>query len=166
MVRRNYTHRSLPCLCRLCVLAYADTLQVSACHCEERSDVAIRYSLRCNMTESSTLGECVSGYEFAQTAANLLSFSAGKTDCRRCAHWFAMTCRRKDVCAGASTSPHCHCEERSDVAIRYSCGRAWRRAALRANTEKCYGFAQSSTRLPSFTAGRTDCHASVRTGSQ
>ncbi len=38
--------------------------------------------LRCNMTESSTLGECVSGYEFAQTAANLLSFSAGKTDCR------------------------------------------------------------------------------------
>ena len=80
-MRRNYTHRSLPCLCRLCVLAYADTLQVSACHCEERSDVAIRYSLRCNMTESSTLGECVSGYEFAQTAANLLSFSAGKTDC-------------------------------------------------------------------------------------
>ena len=25
-----------------CALAHADTLQVSACHCEERSDVAIR----------------------------------------------------------------------------------------------------------------------------
>ena len=31
----------------------------------------------------------------------------------------------------------CHCEERSDVAIRTPCGSAKQEAILRANTEKC-----------------------------
>ena len=67
--------------------------------------MAIRYSLRCNMTESSTLGECVSGYEFAQTAANLLSFSAGRTDCHtsaiQAAHPSPRLFRRKSQVSAA-----------------------------------------------------------------
>ena len=47
----------------------------------------------------------------------------------------------------------CHCEERSDAAIRNSCGRAWQRAVPKANTGKCCGFAQSSIKLPGFSAG-------------
>ncbi len=55
----------------------ADTWQVSACHCEERGDVAIRISLRQSITESSTSGEYVRRHEFAPTAAHLPGFSAG-----------------------------------------------------------------------------------------
>ena len=83
---------------------------------------------------------------------------------RQCAHWLAMTCSRKGACAGARTfgaqgaqkcgarqhtgstpaaplahadTPQvivCHCEERSDVAIRNPCGSTWQKAALKANT--------------------------------
>ena len=63
------------------IVACADTWQISACHCEERSDVAIRFSLRWSMTESSTLGEYAKRHEFARGSANLQSFSAGRTDC-------------------------------------------------------------------------------------
>ena len=38
------------------------------------------------------------------------------------------------------------------MAIRNSCGRAWRRAVPKANTEKCYGFALGITNLQSFSA--------------
>ena len=38
------------------------------------------------------------------------------------------------------------------MAIRFSCGRAWREAVLWANTGKCCGFAQSSASLPGFPA--------------
>ncbi len=114
------------------------------------------YSLRQGATESSTLGEFVRRNEFATTAANLPSFSAGMriaapvcalvrndrlgrcvrtrgqlqcttflpgdADCHRCDHWFAMT------------PPPCHCEERSDVAIRILCGKAQQKAVLWANS--------------------------------
>ena len=75
---------------------------------------------------------------------------------RQCAHWFAMTCRRwgrgyvcKDVSAmdtlgrGRGLPWHyvaaeadachvsaCHCEERSDVAIRISCGSTQQNATI------------------------------------
>ena len=38
------------------------------------------------------------------------------------------------------------------MAIRFSCGGAWREAVLWANTGKCCGFAQSSASLPGFPA--------------
>ena len=60
------------------LLANADTKQIFACHCEERSDVAIRISLRQGMAEGSTSGKYVRRYEFAQSNANLLGFPAGK----------------------------------------------------------------------------------------
>ena len=39
------------------VLAHADTRQVSACHCEERSDVAIRSPCSSRKRKANTLGE-------------------------------------------------------------------------------------------------------------
>ena len=42
----------------------------------------------------------------------------------------------------------------------YSCGRAWQRAALRANTEKCYGFAQSTANFVMCFCWDADCHTS------
>ena len=66
----------------------------TTCHCEERSDVAIRFSLG-----TVRIGTCCKGNGLP----------------RQCAHWLAMT--------GGGTFPHsCHCEERSDVAIRFSLG--------------------------------------------
>ena len=47
----------------------------------------------------------------------------------------------------------CHCEERSDVAIRFSCGSTKQEAAPKANTENYYGFALGITNLQSFSAG-------------
>ena len=40
----------------------------------------------------------------------------------------------------------------------YSCGRAWQRAALRANTEKCYGLAQSTANFVMCFCWDADCH--------
>ncbi len=99
-------------------------------------------TLRQGATESSTSGEYERCCGFAQTAASLPGFPAGtriatpvcalvRNDmqkegrvrgckdvwCVRCAE----ICR---VSAVARASPHCHCEERSDVAIRSPCGRA------------------------------------------
>ncbi len=97
------------------------------CHCEERSDVAIRFSLRWSMTESSTSGE----YEKCD------GFPLGKRSC---------PCRQLHVSA-------CHCEERSDVAIRIPCSSAKRTAVLWANAGKCNEFALSTTDLPGISAG-------------
>ncbi len=59
------------------VLAHADTRQISACHCEERSDVAIRFSLQWDRTRSNTLGEYARRNEFALSPTGLQRFSAG-----------------------------------------------------------------------------------------
>ena len=53
----------------------------------------------------------------------------------QCAHWFAMTCRKKRRVSGCKDVPHCHCEERSDVAIRSPCGSTERKAVLWANSQ-------------------------------
>ena len=120
-------------------LAHADTCQIFACHCEERSDGTIR-SPRGSAKQKATIpGESGKCYEFALSTTDLPGFSARtriaapvcalvRNDNRgawvrirpkycqvagfpcgenglphQCAHWFAMTCRRKDVCAGART---------------------------------------------------------------
>ena len=87
---------------------------------------------------------------------------------RQCAHWLAMTCKRRvrvseckavlpskpaggcgfchwaDVLANADTQQisACHCEERSDGTIRSPCSTTSQKAVLWANTKKCYEFAQ------------------------
>ena len=48
-----------------CALAHADTRQVSACHCEERSDVAIRSPCGTTKQEIIFSGEYEKCYEFA-----------------------------------------------------------------------------------------------------
>ena len=45
--------RTFPAVLRQCPLANADTRQISACHCEERSDVAIRIS--CGSTKRKAI---------------------------------------------------------------------------------------------------------------
>ena len=60
--------------------------------------------------KGALLGECTDGWEFAPVV-------------RPC------SANTQQVFA-------CHCEERSDVAIRNSCGSAKRKAILWANTEK------------------------------
>ena len=59
----------------------------------------------------------------------------------------------------------CHCEERSDVAIRTPCGSAWRKVVLWANTQ-LLRICRKWYHLAKFPCGVTDCHTSVRTGSQ
>ena len=119
------------------------------------------------------------------------AFLRGRGLPHQCAHWLAMTCKRRvrvseckavgregkcvdggsfawyNVLAYADT-PHvsaCHCEERSDVAIRFPAEILGKPVVLGANPQKlqirlkcCYLFC--------VTARKTDCHASVRTGSQ
>ena len=122
--------------------------------------------------EGACRGKPATAHEFALSATFPYLSLRGRGLPHQCAHWFAMTCRRKDVCAGARTllamtckrlsrcyvcagartlsgstpamPPNyantrqvygCHCEERSDVAIRTLCGSAKRKAALRANSK-------------------------------
>ena len=55
----------------------------------------------------------------------------------------------------------CHCEERSDGTIRSPAVAQSKEQRLRRIRESAYGFARSSTGLPGFPAGRTDCHTSA-----
>ena len=72
----------------------------------------------CALVRNDRLGRCV------RTRGQLqcTTFLPGDADCHRCDHWLAMT------------PPPCHCEERSDVAIRILCGRAQQKAVLWANS--------------------------------
>ena len=142
-------------------LAHVATRQSFACHCEERSDVAIRVPAG----KPGKLALLWANPQHLSYSPEVFPFAMC---CRRrdglphqCAHWFAMTCKRRvrfcgckgwfartsrrwaGVCKGKGVSRRkrlypahgcgvanacqvygCHCEERSDVAIRNSCGRA------------------------------------------
>ena len=146
------------------ILAHAGTRQVSACrcelrscnrrngfpsacHCEERSDVAIRSPCSTASQKAVLWANTKKCYEFAQKRIYRCLSLRGCGLPHQCAHWFAMTCKRRvrvseckavgregkcvdggsfawyNVLAYADT-PHvsaCHCEERSDVAIRSPC---------------------------------------------
>ena len=51
------------------------------------------------------------------------------------------------------TSPHCHCEERSDVAIRSPAVAQSKEQYLRQTRKSVYEFARSSASLPGISAG-------------
>ena len=81
-------------------LATAGALPSSACHCEERSDVAIR-SPAVAQNEKQYLGRIRKVSRIRPKYCQLAKFPCGDADCHRCAHWFAMTCRnmrRECVC--------------------------------------------------------------------
>ena len=59
------------------VLATADARQISACHCEERSDGAIRSPCGSTKPKSNPLGEYEKHYEVALSTTTLPGFSAG-----------------------------------------------------------------------------------------
>ena len=109
--------------------------------------------------------------------------AARRTDCHRCAHWFAMTCKRqrrfsecKDMAQGCywerylQTLTGCklqHVIARSEATRqsaspqRYLASRSYLgriRGAFRIRLKWCFAFCAA--------ARRTDCHTSVRTGSQ
>ena len=85
------------------------TRQVTACHCEERSDGTIRIPCGRAKQCANTSGEY-------GEAADL--------------PWADVV-----ACADTRQVTACHCEERSDVAIRTPCSSTKRNAILWANTE-------------------------------
>ena len=97
------------------------------CHCEERSDAAIRSPCGSTKPKSNTLGE----YEKRD------GFPLGKRSCPR----------------GQLHVSACHCEERSDVAIRSPCGSTKPKSNPLGEYEKHYEVALSTTTLPGFSAG-------------
>ena len=104
-------------------LAIADALPSSACHCEERSDVAIRSPAVAQSKEQYLRQTRKSVYEFARSSASLSSFTAGmriatpvcalvrndmlKTErrLRLQGRGARKVCRRQGVSTGARTSP-------------------------------------------------------------
>ena len=166
------------------ILAHAGTWQVSACHCEERSDVAIRSP--CSTASQKAVPQAnTQPSTNSPKSAFIVAFPCGDADCHRCAHWFAMTCKRRvraseckavgregkcvdggsfawyNVLAYADT-PHvsaCHCEERSDVAIRSPCSTASQKAVPQANTQPSTNSPKSAF-IVAFPCGDADCHTS------
>ena len=183
------------------VLANADTQQISACHCEERSDGTIRSPCSTTSQKAVPWANTQPSYEFAQPAANLPGISAGtriatpvcalarndmlKTDALLRMQGGGARVLPRKVLANADTRQvsacrcelrscnrrngfpsACHCEERSDGAIRSPCSTTSQKAVLWANTKKCYEFAQTSAYLPGISAGTRIATPLKRTGSQ
>ena len=81
-----------------CVLAHADTCHVSACHCEERSDVAIRTPCSSTKRKAILHGKSVEAANLPEVVLSCQVSLRGNGLPHQCAHWFAMTCRRKRRC--------------------------------------------------------------------
>ena len=88
------------------VLANADRLQVTACHCEERSDAAIRIP-------AEILGKQVllraNSWRFSYSPKVVLCVLRCRKENglpHQCAHWFAMTCRRRAGVRGCKDAVH------------------------------------------------------------
>ena len=81
-----------------CVLAHADTCHVSACHCEERSDVAIRTPCSSTKRKAILPGKSVEAANLPEVVLSCQVSLRGNGLPHQCAHWFAMTCRRKRRC--------------------------------------------------------------------
>ena len=88
------------------VLATADARQISACHCEERSDAAIR---------SPAVGQNRKAILWANTES-VTNLPKQQPTCpvslrrrglpHQCAHWFAMTCRNLPGVCGCKNVVH------------------------------------------------------------
>ena len=128
-----------PAVHRQCPLATADAHLPSACHCEERSDVAIRIPAE----------EAKSKRHLGRIRRRLRACLVVRPCKRGHAASFCMSLRGAKR-RGNPYSLQYHKTKRNTLG-KY---------------EKHNEFALSTTDLPGFSAGRTDCHTSVRTGSQ
>ena len=81
-------------------LANADTRQISACHCEERSDGTIRSPCSSTKRKAILPGKSVEAANLPYVLLSCQVFLRGNGLPHQCAHWFAMTCRRKRRCCG------------------------------------------------------------------
>ncbi len=182
-----------------CALAHADTRHVLACHCEERSDVAIRspaaaqsreQRLRRIRRRATDLPEVVPTWQVSLGGCGLPRRGAA-------APLLAMTCRRrvrfcvcKDMgrdgvqkeearvgvqgrvpavfrqCPLANADTRhvlaCHCEERSDVAIRFSLRNHKTRNNFFRRIRKVLRICLNSSQLGRFPWGDADCHVAGR----
>ena len=76
-------------------LATAGALPSSACHCEERSDVAIRTPAAAHSGELR-LRQIRKASRIRPNCCHLARFLCGENGLpHQCAHWFAMTCKRR-----------------------------------------------------------------------
>ena len=125
------------------------------------------FSLRQHKPKSNTLGEYEKCYEFALSITDWQSFSAGKriaapvcalvrNDMQKTEAWLRVQGRPPTVIARS---------EATLQSVLLAVGRRGEQYFGRIR-ESAYGFARSIAKLPGFPAGRTDCHTSVRTGSQ
>ena len=145
--------------------------------------------LRVRTARTHYRGKFPTVYEFALSAAFSWRFLRGRGLPHQCAHWFAMTCRRRAGVSGCKdvarkvrgnmpgvsggkalvrndTSPPVIARsEATWQSVSPAVGRRGEQYFGRIR-ESAYGFARSSARLLGFSAGRTDCRTSVRTGSQ
>ena len=120
----------------------------AACFCMSLRGAQRRgnpFSLQHSIAESSTLGEYekmlqIRPRQHILAHAGTRQVSACRCELRSC------NCRNGFPSA-------CHCEERSDVAIRSPCSTASQKAVLWANTKKYYEFAQTAANLPGISAG-------------
>ena len=120
-------------------------------------------------------------FRIRPSSGQLARLSCGEADCHTSdtGHWFAMTCKRLagvygckgvfrrewghvvhgcgDAKAGRVSA--CHCEERSDVAIRSPRSNAKWEAAPKANPQ-LFRIRPSSGQLARLSCGEADCHTS------
>ena len=132
---------------------YANTWQIFACHCEERSDVAIR-SPAAARNEKQYFGRIRKARRICPNSSQLARLLCGENGLpRQCAHWLAMTCRRKDVCAGARTSPTVIA--RSEATWQSASPAAARneKQYFGRIRESAYEFARTAASLPGSSAG-------------
>ena len=71
------------------------TRQVSACHCEERSDVAIRTPCSSTKRKAILKANTESVTDLPEVAQTCQVSLRGNGLPHQCAHWFAMTCKRQ-----------------------------------------------------------------------
>ncbi len=167
-------------------LAPAHTCPPSACHCEERGSRPATWQsvlLRQHRTKSNSSRQIRRSCEFALSTTDLPGISAGmriatpvcalarndmqKTgSCQRLQGRFpAVPWQRPLANADTWQISACHCEERSDVAIRSPAAAQTEKQSF-GRIRKALRICPNGSKLSRYFCGETDCRTSVRTGSQ
>ncbi len=163
-----------------CTRAHLPTFCMSLRGAKRRGNPLL---LRQHEMKSNTLGEYEKHCEFAPMAANFPGISAGKRiaapvcalarndmqktgSCQRLQGRFpAVPWQRPLANADTWQISACHCEERSDVAIRSPAAAQTEKQSF-GRIRKALRICPNGSKLSRYFCGETDCRTSVRTGSQ